>query len=99
MTMATFSRGRGTGAGSAPEGGGQPAVRAGHGFGAQVAAWTARVQPGAVAGLGLVDGGWEELEATTRMDAAGVLRGLAGPPGGLRSMGAYLADRRGGGGG
>jgi len=80
--------------GFGPDAGGQPAVLVGHGFGAQVAAWTARVQPGAVAGLGLVDGGWEELEATTRMDAAEFLRGLAEPPEVLRSMDAYLADRR-----
>src|SRR3972149_4912140 len=64
------------------------------GVGARVAAWPAGVQPGAVAGLGLVDGGWEELEATTRMDAAEFLRGLAEPPEVLRSMDAYLADRR-----
>lgn len=80
--------------GFGPDAGGPPAVLAGHGFGAQVAAWTARVQPAAVAGLALVDGGWEELEATTRMDAAALLRGLAEPPEVLQSMDAYLADRR-----
>src|SRR3990172_6798790 len=49
---------------------------------------------GGVGGLGRVGGGWEEVEATTRMDAAEFLRGLAEPPEVLRSMDAYLADRR-----
>ncbi|MFI5254101.1 MAG: alpha/beta fold hydrolase [Candidatus Limnocylindrales bacterium] len=81
-------------AGFGPDAGGPPAVLAGHGFGAQVAATAARVQPAAVAGLALVDGGWEQLEAAVGMDDAEFLRGLAEPPEMLASMDAYLADRR-----
>jgi pimeloyl-ACP methyl ester carboxylesterase len=80
--------------GFGPDAGGPPAILAGHGFGAQVAASTVRLQPAAAAGLALLDGGWEELESSTRMDAAEFLRGLAEPPEILRSMDAYLADRR-----
>ena len=80
--------------GFGPDARGPAAVVAGHGFGAQVAAWTARILPAAVAGLALVDGGWEELEATLRLDPAEFLRGLGEPPEVLASMAAYLADRR-----
>ena len=45
-------------------------------------------------GLVLVDGGWEELEAALRTDAAEFQRGLDEPPEVLASMDAYLADRR-----
>ena len=47
------------------------------------------------AGLVLVDGGWERLEVATGLDVDEFLRGLDEPPEVLRSMGAYLADRRG----
>ena len=68
---------------------------AGHGFGAIVAA-TAAVELGArCAGLVLVDGGWEALEASTGVDADEFLRGLDEPPEVMRSMSAYLADRAG----
>ena len=43
----------------------------------------------------LVDGGWERLEATTDLDVDEFLRGLDEPPEVLRSMDAWLGDRRG----
>ena len=43
----------------------------------------------------LVDGGWERLEITTGLDVDEFLRGLDEPPEVLRSMAAYLGDRRG----
>jgi pimeloyl-ACP methyl ester carboxylesterase len=73
---------------------GPPIVIAGHGFGAIVAAWTALVLGSRVAGLVLVDGGWENLEESSGVDAEEFLRGLDEPPEVLRSMEAYLADRR-----
>lgn len=83
-----------TACGFGPDGGGAPAVVAGHGFGALVAATMATVRPEAVAGLALVDAGWELVEEQTGMDAAEFLRTLQEPPEVLRSMAAYLADRR-----
>ncbi|MET1232605.1 MAG: alpha/beta hydrolase [Candidatus Limnocylindrales bacterium] len=80
--------------GLGPDVGGPPVVVVGHGFGAQVAAWAAHLRPAAVTGLVLVDGGWEELEAALRVDAAEFQRGLDEPPEVLASMDAYLADRR-----
>ena len=80
--------------GIGPDVGGPAAVLAGHGWGAQVVAWTARVQPAGVAGLALVDGGWEVLEEALRMDAAEFARGLGEPPEVMASMDAYLGDRR-----
>ena len=79
-----------------PEAAARPeVVLAGHGFGAIVAA-TAAVQLGErCAGLVLVDGGWEALEASTGVDADEFLRGLDEPPEVMRSMSAYLADRAG----
>jgi pimeloyl-ACP methyl ester carboxylesterase len=75
--------------------GGPGVVLAGHGFGA-IAAATAAVQLAErCAGLVLVDGGWEGLEASTGVDADEFLRGLDEPPEVLRSMSAYLADRAG----
>jgi pimeloyl-ACP methyl ester carboxylesterase len=75
--------------------GGPRVVLSGHGFGA-IAAATAAVQLGArCAGLVLVDGGWEALEASTGVDADEFLRGLDEPPEVMRSMSAYLADRAG----
>ncbi|HEY7591338.1 MAG TPA: alpha/beta hydrolase [Candidatus Limnocylindrales bacterium] len=72
-----------------------PIVLAGHGFGAMVAAWTAARLGGDCAGLVLVDGGWEDIAATSGLTADEFLRGLDEPPEVLRSMDAYLADRRG----
>ena len=72
-----------------------PPVLAGHGFGAIVAAAAAARLGPACAGLVLVDGGWERLEATTGLDVDEFLRGLDEPPEVLRSMDAYLDDRRG----
>ncbi len=71
-----------------------PIVVAGHGFGAIVAAWTAAVLGDACAGLVLVDGGWEEAEEATGTDTEEFLRTIAEPPEVLRSMSAWLADRR-----
>jgi pimeloyl-ACP methyl ester carboxylesterase len=67
---------------------------AGHGFGAIVAAWTAAVLGAACGGLVLVDGGWEDAEEATGMDTTEFLRTVAEPPEVLRSMAAWLADRR-----
>jgi pimeloyl-ACP methyl ester carboxylesterase len=68
-------------------------VLAGHGFGAIVAA-TAAVELGdRCAGLVLVDGGWESLEASTGIDVDEFLRGIDEPPEVMRSLTAYLRDR------
>jgi len=80
--------------GIGPDASGPPAVLAGHGFGGQIASWTGSLQPAAVAGVALVDGGWEALEESLHMGAAEFLRGLAEPPEILATMEAYLADRR-----
>ena len=45
------------------------------------------------AGLVLVDGGWESIEAASGMDVEEFLRGLDEPPEVMRSMTAFLADR------
>lgn len=71
-----------------------PIVLAGHGFGAIVAAWAAVRLGSSCAGLVLVDGGWEDVAATTGLTAEEFVRGLDEPPEVLRSMRAYLADRR-----
>ena len=75
--------------------GGPGVVLAGHGFGAIVAATAADQLAERCAGLVLVDGGWEALEASTGVDADEFLRGLDEPPEVMRSMSAYLADRAG----
>jgi pimeloyl-ACP methyl ester carboxylesterase len=69
-------------------------VIAGHGFGAIVAAWTAAALGARCAGVVLVDGGWESIEAASGMDVDEFLRGLDEPPEVMASMGAFLADRR-----
>ena len=74
--------------------GGAGVVLAGHGLGGAVAAEAAVLLGAAGRGLLLVDGGWERVEAVTDLDAAEFLRGLDEPPEVLRSIGAYLADRR-----
>lgn len=71
-----------------------PIVLAGHGFGAIVAAWTAARLGPECAGLVLVDGGWEDLAASTGLAPDEFLRDLDEPPEVLRSMTAYLADRQ-----
>jgi pimeloyl-ACP methyl ester carboxylesterase len=69
-------------------------VIAGHGFGAIVAAWAAAALGTRSAGVVLVDGGWESLEAASGMDVDEFLRGLDEPPEVMASIGAFLADRR-----
>jgi pimeloyl-ACP methyl ester carboxylesterase len=73
---------------------GRPAVVAGHGFGAMVAAAMAHVQPESVAGLALIDGGWEDIAESTGQHPTEFLQGLGDPPEVTRSMATYLADRR-----
>jgi pimeloyl-ACP methyl ester carboxylesterase len=75
------------------DGAGDRVVLAGHGFGAIVAAWAAEALGTRCAGLVLVDGGWESLEASTGLDVDEFLRGIDEPPEVMRSMAAYLADR------
>ena len=70
-------------------------VLAGHGFGAVVAAWAAVELRERCAGLVLVDGGWESIEASSGLDVEEFLRNLDEPPEVLRSMAAFLADREG----
>ena len=74
--------------------GGPPAVVAGHGLGAMVAAAMAFLQPESVAGVALVDGGWEDIAEATGMTAADFERSTGDPPEVLASMDAYLTDRR-----
>jgi pimeloyl-ACP methyl ester carboxylesterase len=69
-------------------------VLAGHGFGAVVAAWGAARLGGAVRGLLLVDGGWQDIARSSGLDPDEFLRGLDEPPEVLRTMEAFLADRR-----
>ena len=69
-------------------------VLVGHGYGAMVAAWTAASNVAQCAGLVLVDGGWQDVAAETGLTPTEWLRDLAEPPEVLRSMAAYLADRR-----
>jgi len=69
-------------------------VVVGHGFGAIAAAYGAHALGARCAGLVLVDGGWEALETSTGLDVDEFLRGLDEPPEVLRSMTAFLADRR-----
>jgi len=73
---------------------GPPAVVAGHGLGAMVGASMAWIQPGSVAAVSMVDGGWEELGEATGMTASDFERSIGDPPEVLASMDAYLADRQ-----
>jgi pimeloyl-ACP methyl ester carboxylesterase len=80
------------------DGGGEPgerrAVIVGHGFGGSVAAWAAiRLGP-RCAGLVLVDGGWESLPEATGMEPEEFMRTTEEPPEVMRSLAAYLTDRR-----
>lgn len=81
--------------GSAALAEGRSVVLVGHGFGAIVAAIAAAGLGLRCAGLVLVDGGWERAEAATGLDADEFLRGLDEPPEIMRSMRAFIADRRG----
>lgn len=72
-----------------------PFVVAGMGFGAVVAAWTANALGDRCAGLVLVDGGWEDIAATTDAAPDEWLAAIEEPPEVLASMTAWLADREG----
>jgi pimeloyl-ACP methyl ester carboxylesterase len=80
-------------AGNAGAEGSTRVVLAGHGFGAIVAAIAAVELGDRCAGLALVDGGWESLEASTGVDVDEFLRGIDEPPEVMRSLTAYLRDR------
>ena len=80
-------------AGDASASGAARVVLAGHGFGAIVAAIAAVELGERCAGLVLVDGGWESLEASTGVDVDEFLRGIDEPPEVMRSLTAYLRDR------
>jgi pimeloyl-ACP methyl ester carboxylesterase len=84
--MAGFGADRGDGA--------RRVVLAGHGYGAIVAAWTAVELGRRCAGLVLVDGGWQNVARETGLSPSEWLREIAEPPEVLRSMPAFLADRR-----
>jgi pimeloyl-ACP methyl ester carboxylesterase len=58
-----------------------------------VAAWAARALGVRCAGLVLVDGGWEDLAATTEATPEEWLASIEEPPEVLASMKAWLADR------
>ncbi len=73
---------------------GPPAVLAGHGLGAMVAVEMARLEPGSVAAVALIDAGWEEMLDATRMLPDQLIEAMAEPPEVLASMAAYLEDRR-----
>jgi pimeloyl-ACP methyl ester carboxylesterase len=73
---------------------GPPAVVAGHGLGAIVAAEMARLQPQSICGVALIDFGWEEMAEATGQSPADFEKAIADPPEVLASMDAYLADRR-----
>jgi pimeloyl-ACP methyl ester carboxylesterase len=73
---------------------GDRVVLAGHGFGAIVAAHAAADLGARCAGLVLVDGGWENIESVSEMDVEEFLRGIDEPPEVMRSMAAFLRDRR-----
>ncbi|MFP5342936.1 MAG: alpha/beta fold hydrolase [Candidatus Limnocylindria bacterium] len=72
---------------------GSPVVLAGHGFGAMVALAAALRLDDRCAGVVLVDGGWESMEAALDVDADEFLRGIEEPPEVMRSLRAFLADR------
>jgi pimeloyl-ACP methyl ester carboxylesterase len=74
--------------------GGVPAIVAGHGLGAMLAAEMARLEPGSVAGIVLVDGGWESMLDATRMLPMQLVEAMTEPPEVMASMDAWLADRR-----
>ncbi|HEX5014930.1 MAG TPA: alpha/beta hydrolase [Candidatus Limnocylindrales bacterium] len=67
---------------------------AGHGFGAAVAASAAARLGDRCARLVLIDGGLADVADATGQDVDEFLRGLEEPPEIMRSMNAYLRDRR-----
>jgi pimeloyl-ACP methyl ester carboxylesterase len=69
-------------------------VVVGHGFGALVAATMAVVQPGSIAGVLLLDGGFENVPESTGLSPTEFVTGLAEPPEVLASLDVFLADRR-----
>jgi pimeloyl-ACP methyl ester carboxylesterase len=73
---------------------GASVVLVGHGFGAVVAARAAAELGSRCAALIVVDGGWEHLGTALAMDADEFLRTLDEPPEVMRSLRAFLADRR-----
>jgi pimeloyl-ACP methyl ester carboxylesterase len=73
---------------------GPPAVVCGHGLGAMVAVAMAVTRPESVAGVGLIDAGWEDLAEATGLTAPEFERTLGDPPEVLSSMDAFLRDRR-----
>jgi pimeloyl-ACP methyl ester carboxylesterase len=75
-------------------GGERQVVVVGHGFGGIVAAAAAARLGARCAAAVLVDGGWERLETTTGVDVDEFLRGFDEPPEVMRSMDAWLGDRR-----
>jgi pimeloyl-ACP methyl ester carboxylesterase len=73
---------------------GPAAIVAGHGLGAMIAVEMARLEPGSVAALALLDSGWEEMVDATRMLPDQLVEAIAEPPEVLASMATYLDDRR-----
>jgi pimeloyl-ACP methyl ester carboxylesterase len=73
---------------------GPAVVLAGHGLGALVAVEAVRAQPDSIAGLVLLDGGWEAAFEATHLLPDQLVEAMAEPPEVLASMDAYLADRR-----
>jgi pimeloyl-ACP methyl ester carboxylesterase len=73
---------------------GGPAVLVGHGFGAMVGAAAAARLGDRCGRLVLVDGGLADVGTATGQDVDEFLRGLDEPPEVMRSMAAYLRDRR-----
>jgi pimeloyl-ACP methyl ester carboxylesterase len=77
-----------------PDNAGARVTLVGHGFGAIAAVAAAAELGDRCARLVLVDGGLEHLPTGTGMDVDEFLRGLDEPPEVLKSMAAWLADRR-----
>jgi pimeloyl-ACP methyl ester carboxylesterase len=73
---------------------GPAAIVAGHGLGAMIAVDMARLEPGSVAAVALLDAGWEEMVDATRMLPDQLIEAMAEPPEVLASMTTYLEDRR-----
>jgi pimeloyl-ACP methyl ester carboxylesterase len=82
------------GSGPASAGADGRVVLAGHGFGAIVAAWAASSLGARCAGLVLVDGGWERPTEAVGLDPEELLRAIEEPPEVMRSLAAFLADRK-----
>ena len=91
LDMLTVAAGAGWGEAAA----GPPVVAAGHGLGAMVVVEMARQQPASVAGVALLDSGWEEMVEATRLLPDQLVEAMVEPPEVMASMSTYLADRRG----